>query len=176
MKTGFRARLQQYFRSAACYWPSWVLKHTQILLFALYACLSKDNCVVGWAWHAKAAYAIRRCFLSAAGGLPPARFPQIHSPTSPPVGGSRWGVRRGWGAQAAQGAHRNRGGGNHSQLPVHHSASISDLSQRAGSPRGPPGANITNHGIRSANNRLMCSNLAAERSNADCLFRDWRVF
>lgn len=36
--------------------------------------------------------------------------------------------------------------------------------------------NIANHGIRPAQDLLMCLNRAAERSNADCLFCDWRVF
>lgn len=36
--------------------------------------------------------------------------------------------------------------------------------------------NITNHGIRPANNLLMCLSRAAERSNAGCLFGDWHVF
>lgn len=38
------------------------------------------------------------------------------------------------------GAHNQNVGGNHTQLAVHHGTVISDLSQRAGSPRGPLGA------------------------------------
>lgn len=107
-----------------------------MLLFALYTHLAKENRVVGWAWHTKAAYAIRWRFPRAAGGLPPAGFSQIPSPR---LRGSRRGVHRGLEAQAAR-ATQSKRGENRTQLPVHHSAAISDLAQRAGSPRGPPGA------------------------------------
>lgn len=73
------------------------------------------------------------------------------------------------------GAHNQNGGGNHTQLPVHHSAAISDLSQRAGSPRGLLGAKH-NKSWNSSSGEPTDVLESCSRTQQCSLFCDWRVF
>lgn len=106
-QAAFHGRLQKYFRSAACCWPSPVLKHTPNVAFCFLDSFVKGQPCCGMSLAHKSTIGDQTALSLCSGWAPTCTF---LSDLLPRLGGSRRSVHWGWETQATRGAQSKWGG------------------------------------------------------------------